>query len=331
MRMSSSSHLWKRAVPLGLAALTALAAPAAAWDANGHRVVARIAWDTMQPRTRERAVALLLGAPPDADLANLLPADGRPLGERQRELFELASTWPDLVRDAGHAARKAKYDHPAWHYVDWYWDLITDGPQQGTPRDRLDLAAAPGTPAENIVERLRTLVPRLGAANVEKADQAVDLAWVLHLAGDIGMPLHCSSRVTREEPQGDKGATLFKLDTAHGTLHWYWDSILTNAIPKQAGEADEAYVGRLAALLVSRNPYSARALRLDLGHYEAWCNDGYDLAKTVVYPPYLVREKLPPSYYQDLALGIAQPAMALAGYRLAALLDWMLGVRAGGD
>ena len=92
MRMSSSSHLWKRAVPLGLAALTALAAPAAAWDANGHRVVARIAWDTMQPRTRERAVALLLGAPPDADLANLLPADGRPLGERQRELFELAST-----------------------------------------------------------------------------------------------------------------------------------------------------------------------------------------------------------------------------------------------
>ena len=312
MRMSSSSHLWKRAVPLGLAALTALAAPAAAWDA-------------MQPRTRERAVALLLGAPPDADLANLLPADGRPLGERQRELFELASTWPDLVRDAGHAARKAKYDHPAWHYVDWYWDLITDGPQQGTPRDRIDLAAAPGSPAENIVERLRTLVPRLGAANVEKADQAVDLAWVLHLAGDIGMPLHCSSRVTREEPQGDKGATLFKLDTAHGTLHWYWDSILTHAIPKQAGEADEAYVGRLAALLVSRNPYSARALRLDLGHYEAWCNDGYDLAKTVVYPPYLVREKLPPSYYQDLALGIAQPAIALAGYRLAALLDWMLG------
>jgi S1/P1 Nuclease len=299
--------------------LLAASSPAGAWDANGHRVVARIAWDAMRPDTRERALALLQAMPPDADLAvpsraSMTPAD------RGRELFELAAVWPDLVRDATFPQRKAKYDHPAWHYVSWYWDVPMNGPYPGAPRDRLDL---PGN-AENIVERLGALSALLSDPRHDAAEKGVALAWVQHLVGDIHMPLHAGSRVTAEEPHGDQGGLLFKVDAVHVSLHWYWDSILTTCHPRQPSEDDAAYIGRLAAGLTAGHPAAAMAPRFDLPHFQAWANDGYDTAKTRVYTPGLRRGEEPSAAYRDLAASIAEPAIALAGYRLAALLDHLL-------
>ncbi len=302
------------------AAALPAAVPAAGWDPNGHRVVARIAWDAMQPATRERAVAILAAAPGDADLASLLPSDGRPAAVRQRELFELAATWADLVRDAGHPQRMARYNHPPWHYVDWFWQVAAAGPWTGVARDRLDLPASP----ENVIERLRLFAAHLADPRQLPAQKALDLAWVLHLVGDIHMPLHAASRVTAEEPQGDRGGLLFKLDPVHASLHWYWDSILTISYPRQPQESDADYIGRLAARVTALHPPAGTAARLDLLHFEAWANDGYDTVKARVYSPLLVRGQEPPETYRQLAADVAQPAIALAGYRLAALLDALL-------
>jgi hypothetical protein len=147
---------------------------------------------------------------------------------------------------------------------------------------------------------------------------------VLHLVGDIHMPLHSASRVTAAEPRGDQGGLLFKVDPVHASLHWYWDSILTLCHPRQAGEDDAAYIGRLAGHLTARHPAAGVAARLDLEHFEAWANDGYDTVKTRVYDPRLVRGEEPPAAYRDAAAALAEPALALAGFRLAALLDALL-------
>jgi hypothetical protein len=311
---------WRQKWRLAAAGLLLAAVPAAAWDGNGHRVVARIAWDNMRPATRERAVALLAAVPADADLA-LPPADPpRPAEERGRELFALAATWPDIVRDAAHAERKARYDHPTWHYMSWFWDVQEGGAHPGAPRDRLDL---PGN-SENVVERLQALSAELADPRRSAADRGIALAWVLHLVGDIHMPLHAGSRVTAEEPHGDQGGLLFKLDAVHASLHWYWDSILTICHPRRPDESEAAYTGRLAAALTAAHPVAGMAARLDLPHFEAWANDGYDTVKTRVYAAELVRGQEPPTAYRDLAAGIAEPAIALAGYRLAALLDHLL-------
>jgi hypothetical protein len=208
--------------------------------------------------------------------------------------------------------------------MSWYWDVPGDGPaggaRAGVPRDRVDLAGN----AENIVERLGVLWARLADPRRGAAEQGLDLAWMLHLVGDIHMPLHAASRVTAAEPAGDQGGLQFKLDPVHASLHWYWDSILTICHPRRAAETEAAYVGRLAALLTARHPASAVAARLDLTHFEAWANDGYDTVKTRVYDPRLVRGEEPPAAYRKLAAAIAEPAIALAGYRLAALLDALL-------
>jgi hypothetical protein len=300
------------ALVAGIAA--AAVTPARAWDANGHRVVARIAWEDLRPETRAWLAAALAAAPPDADLASLLAADGRPLAVRQRELFELASTWPDIVRDAKRPERQAKYHHPPWHYTSWFWERPDP---QAAPRERLDLAINP----ENPMERLHYFQATLADPGRAAAQKAVDLAWVLHLVGDIHMPLHCASRVTQTEPRGDQGANLFQLDPEHKNLHAFWDSILTLALPRQAGEDEDAYIGRLASLIAAGHPKAAVAARLDLGHYEAWANEGYDTAKTRVYLADLERGKAPSPAYQRHALEIAEPAIALAGYRLAATLE----------
>src|SRR5918995_524670 len=46
---------------------------ASAWNATGHQLVARIAWNAMTPAVRQRVIALLEAAPGDACLRELLP------------------------------------------------------------------------------------------------------------------------------------------------------------------------------------------------------------------------------------------------------------------
>ena len=115
---------------LGGALLTAT--PVHAWDEVGHKVVARIAWDHMTPRAREQAVALLMAAPQDAGIRALMPGDGRPIADRQRDLFVNTSVWADLIRSRTHPG--SRYAHSDWHYVNFFWE---PGPN-GRPRDRND-------------------------------------------------------------------------------------------------------------------------------------------------------------------------------------------------
>ncbi len=291
--------------------------PALAWDYFGHQVVARIAWNELRPETREAAVALLMAAPDDAHLACLLPPGIDPLAERQRTLFDRAATWPDVVRDDAFPARQAKYHHGAWHYRDRFWEQ--PDPAQ-PPRERLDIPRGP----QSVVERLRVFSASVGDTARPAAERAIELAWILHLAGDIHQPLHTTSRVTPSEPNGDRGANLFLLDEEHENLHWYWDSAISRSL-RLPHEPEEEAVPRVAAQLALDFPRAAFAAGLAPGDFERWAEEGYLASTTVVYPPTLQRGQRPPGSYRQTVERVAQPAAALAGYRLAALLEEVLG------
>jgi hypothetical protein len=300
----------KKLIPL-LGVCTLLSAlPARAWDATGHEVIARIAWDAMKPETRAKAVALLEAAPPDADLASLLPADG-PQAVRERQLFELASTWPDIVRDKNVQARYEKYHHGKWHYINHFWEQAPNG----TARDRTDLAPDP----ENVVERLHHYEETLGDTSRPAAERAIDLTWVLHLVGDVHQPLHSSARVTPDLPQGDQGGNLVKI-TDQESLHWYWDQLVSKTYPKGAAESQEAYVARVARTFEKRFPASSLRHRLAAGRFEDWVRAGYVTSKTAVYPGVLPGHE-PSRRYRRRAFHTIEPRIALAGYRLADFLN----------
>ncbi len=282
-----------------------LALPASAlWDPAGHRTVAAIAWGHMTPHARARAVELLLHGPALANFASLRPADGSEAA-RDRALFLNAATWADLVRNRNQPWHV--YHHATWHYADFYWDA-----ENGQPHD----IPHTGPDSLNAAERIVALGVTLADSSAADTTRAVALAWVLHLVGDIHQPLHSSSRVTPAEPlpKGDEGGNTFHLDD-NRNLHAYWDRILDAAIAPEPGEDSIAYASRIARQIdrvVGTPAAGTDAL--------SWAHEGLRLAQTVVYAG-VSRGSAPSGAYQAEAFKVSEGQIALAGYRLAALLN----------
>src|SRR6185503_16418395 len=74
-----------------------------AWNATGHQLVARIAWEKMNQNARRNVFTILSRAPNGACLLDLLPTTGSS-EDRARTFFVRASTWPDIVRPNDRAA-----------------------------------------------------------------------------------------------------------------------------------------------------------------------------------------------------------------------------------
>lgn len=293
-----------------------------AWNYTGHEVVARIAWEKMRSQTRLRIMALMLQAPPDADLASMLPSDGRLLAIRQRDLFMLAATWPDIVRSDEFPDRKLKYGHSNWHYTNLFW----------RQQDGLAIDVPEMQPEHvNVVERLDFLQAEILNRSTEPSTLGIDAAWIVHLIGDIHQPLHTSALVTDTEPKGDQGGNLFLLTPKDAPpketkrLHGFWDDILNESIRRKTNETDLAFANRIASIIMKRHPASKLKSRLKDGQYAEWAKEGLASAKASVYPSWLKRFEMPPEEYRKQAYLIAEPAIALAGYRLAATLDRLFG------
>jgi S1/P1 Nuclease len=304
--------------------------PVFAWDDTGHRVVARIAWDNMKPQARARSLEILRQADPDTDLNETFllkdtGSEGKSQAVRDRMFFVRASNWSDIIRNKSsiNAERFRKYHHSTWHYINFFWERSASG----TPVDRTDLPAD----AENVVERLQVLSQALSDSTTLAQNKAIFLAWVLHLTGDIHQPLHTSAQVTAVIPGGDEGGNLFPIRSRGGgdtcrKLHCYWDQLLTVkfSAPKQDPQLDKT-INDISFMVMSANPRASIEGQLADGQFELWAKEGFAASKTSVYPLSLQPSKKPSVEYRKSAEDIAIPAVALAGYRLADLLNSLFG------
>ena len=119
-------------------------------------------------------------------------------------------TDPTAGQNVGYGDR---IRHDYWHYKD-----VGFSPD-GTPVAHLDPVDA--------VTQLRLMIAVLPATSSASDElRSYDLAWVLHIVGDIHQPLHAVARFTREIPTGDQGGNAELVIPATGeivTLHAYWD------------------------------------------------------------------------------------------------------------
>ena len=69
------------------------------------------------------------------------------------------------------------------------------------------------------------------------------------------------------------------------------------------------------------HPPESLARDLGVEGFENWSKAGAELAMTRAYPQYLVRGARPPRRYQDEVQKVCDRQLALAGYRLAALMN----------
>jgi hypothetical protein len=325
------------------------ASPCYGWNGVGHMTVAGLAYDELPRQQQDRLAAVLKKKHPKL---NFITGGFPDQNVNGRDLVMAAATWPDLAR--GHALGKnaeiknngyeekdppitrAKFDgllHPGWHFVDTpLW--VDEGPPPGQ---------LPPAPPVNAVGVVKVLIAQL-KSNEDDAAKAYDLAWLMHLVGDLHQPVHCVNGISKTFPNGDRGGneiTINGINNGEHELHAFWDDVLgKKAAPdrktsqarldKDVATADEV-IGDVQGL-----PLSAAANNLDPA---TWASESFQLAKRDAYDLQLLPFRLerPNSMqsiesfeatlnadYGAVAKQDAKRQVRMAGHRLASLLEDIL-------
>jgi len=144
---------------------------------------------------------------------------------------------------------------------------------------------------------------------------------LIHYAGDVHQPLHATSRVDHEYPEGDRGGNEFPLPSKEGAknLHAVWDSVayeFTGYGDLPFTTATWATNGADAKRLAEQYPIGAEGQDLNPND---WANDSFKIADTFVYANIKEGEALPEDYVTE-ARKITERQIVLGGTRLANLL-----------
>ncbi len=143
--------------------------------------------------------------------------------------------------------------------------------------------------------------------------KSYDLVWLLHIVGDVHQPLHATSRFSAQFKKGDNGGNSEKIcvTSCGEALHAFWDDLL--------GTSNSAVSAIRAASKLDDAPTSGAKV----SNPHAWITESFELAKGTVYEP--IGDGKGPFQlsedYQDDAKTIAEERVALAGARLAKLLN----------
>lgn len=279
------------------------------WNATGHRITAAIAWDNLTPNAKKNIISILKQAPQDSEITDMYDENEE---MADKYFFMNVAYWPDVVRDRKKQNRYQKYHKGNWHYIGSYWKQTDEGPVKtdGLVED------------ENVVERIEYFRKSLADPKTSNQEKAIQIAWVLHLIGDIHNPLHNTSRVTDETPDGDLGGNSFVLgDSWPWNLHAYWDGIIDLSAPKEDDVSEFDYYMTQVSKITDEHPkddYSEFIMNQDAA---AWNEEGKYITMTEVYPQDLKQNELPSKEYQERAYELAQQAMAISGYRMAEFLN----------
>lgn len=299
MKNETSRRHFNRVIAISVAFLI-LCTPSISlgWGAGGHMMVASIAFSRLNPRAKAQAQTLLAIA--------INPAA---VSAKSKD-FVNAAHWPDDLRQF------PEFDSfKPLHFIDQPFSL------DGTP--------LPAVPTPDIVTALEDNVNIL-KTSTDKNAQAQALRFIIHFVGDIHQPLHCATRVSSANPQGDRGGNLVsikvpvtggKLKTTN--LHSYWDGGI-GSFPKTGANFKPpalSTIGPAAALAKAGNPDTDPDLKLnDPFNFQAWAAESLTAAKDTAYPG-MTNGAKPNATYRSKALKVARKRVAWGGYRLAALLN----------
>lgn len=292
---------------LALAIPLLLPLAAFAWNAAGHRLVARIAWDHLTPEARTETIQLLRQHP---DHERWLKRSGD--DDADRKAFIEASTWPDEIRKDARFYT-AGIDEPTplqpgfpdmdrrrgWHAE----SRPLDGPWPQAPV------------SGQLGKQLAALPAVLGSRDKPTVDRAYALPWIIHMAAEAHQPLHTSLRIDAEGNQDKLGQNLKVIDPhnphkMYVTLHAFWDNL-----PGPSSLRGEA-LEKAAQALVGRHARPARTVST-----EQWIRESWEIARDGAYPE--SGEAMPvitDAFYEN-SQKIADRRIAEAGYRLADLLN----------
>lgn len=305
-----------------LAMVTVLPSSALAWNTSIHMLHGALTYQILRqqnPSTME-TVAANLENHPWYEKHWRPQLEKRPAAERNEMLFMLAARW----------ARDLRAEDRARHPDEWHYIKLPFKPA-GEP-DSIDIEP----PTEPNILTAMTENERLARSLAEPAKRATAVAWLFHLVGDIHQPLHAIQLFSREYPRGDRGGKEMcirvRRDRTPVTLHMLWDDLLTSS-------ENVRTLRNMAAFLRTRFPEAALS-NIGSNEPKTWAKESFDTAVEIAYRNGTFRgtpkgqhpdcseikdAAVLPAGYVTTATGEANRRVALAGHRLAKLLEAVAG------
>ena len=295
------------------------------WNATGHEAVAQVALDQLTQPQRDKLVDMLKAhVRYDKDLLYSMKPDEDP----KLTAVLQAATWPDFVKSPGNPLNRTE-NHGQWHYVDYPYDR--DGKTGPEPVEKWDGTSDPA----NLLQAMQKMDAELSNPATPADRKAIDLCWVLHLVGDIHQPLHAVSFYSNTYPDGDKGGNSIHVSTGSNPdmpLHAVWDN-LEGTVNRNA-HINPAVIRKIADRVEKAHPPAEFEKQLADKNVTDWARDSFELSKSAVYlngklngMPAADAKADPgdvpalPAGYEADAQKVADRQVALAGYRLAAVLQ----------
>ncbi|MFI5386095.1 MAG: S1/P1 nuclease [Fimbriimonadales bacterium] len=282
-----------------LAALGAFAVVASgfAWDATGHMVIAAIAEGRLNKKAWDECDRLLkIGGTPNT------------------KGFVASSCWADDTKSPATAP---------WHYIDIAFRI--DGrPVQTKPAD------------ENVVWAINHFSDILKDKSKPDAERADALRYLIHFVADVHQPLHAATMESDEHPAGDRGGNEFpikagdfftNLKNPPTNLHSLWDMgcglFLPDAETRPLAPDAEGRLritGQNLTIQYSTAKFGDQLKDLNPAD---WAEESNTTAKVFAYKVRTGGEL--DLQYMTIGKTIAGQRATLAGYRLATLLNQLVG------
>jgi hypothetical protein len=258
------------------------------WGPDGHKIVAKIAYQRLSVNAK-REVRKLLGSKHMSDVAN----------------------WADAIRES-------KSETGPWHFVDIKVEGDGSADALDPHRDCDD--------GNCVVDKITDFEQVVGDKSASRDERVEALKYLIHFTGDIHQPLHCAERPYRNKDQ-DQGGNAVHVQYPDGKtlkLHGVWDSTILEEMMK--GDEAEEYAQKLTQKLETSQ--MADAIKEWRKHVDPaeWAMESHKLAVEHAYkgipvkPPANQDPKLDQQYV-DEAKPVIETQLEKAGVRLADILN----------
>lgn len=263
---------------------------AVAWNHSGHQLVAQIAYDNLTPQVKKKVNTIL----------KVMYCRG------PKPRFVCLATWPDKIKAHG----LTRFDK--WHYINLPYAV--------------DETKVRPVNRQNVVWAINTLTKQLQSPGIDRRQQARKLVFLIHFFGDIHQPLHSINRFSAETPEGDRGGNLYPIVESEGAkdIHHYWDRAGGYFYQQfKRSRLKTKQLQKIAQIIEQAFPKAQFDVDLKQDDPMIWAEQSRALAAVNAYMVTFAGK--PSDDYRQTVQQLSCQQIALAGYRLAQMLNRLYG------